>query len=192
MMIAQQLYEGIELPGEEAAIGLITYMRTDSVRVADQALDEVRAHIREQYGDAYVPEQANRYKVKTSAQDAHEAIRPTSMTYNPEAVRAYLSQDQYYLYRLIWNRFIASQMMPALFDDTTVDVTATPAASLPETPACSAPRAPFRSSPAGWPPTGRAIPKQKRASALNNPRRRRKAPPSPSQMKVRRTMCCRC
>src|SRR6187200_3324278 len=127
MMIAQQLYEGIELPGEEAAIGLITYMRTDSVRVADQALDEVRAHIREQYGDPYLPEQANRYRIKANAQDAHEAIRPTSTAYNPEAVRPYLSQDQYYLYRLIWNRFVASQMMPALFDDTTVDVTAAPA-----------------------------------------------------------------
>jgi DNA topoisomerase I len=131
MMIAQQLYEGIELPGEEAAIGLITYMRTDSVRVADQALDEVRAHIREQFGEAYLPEQPNRYKVKTTAQDAHEAIRPTSVKYHPDAVRAYLSQEQYYLYRLIWNRFIASQMMPALFDDTTVDVNATPAGLKP-------------------------------------------------------------
>src|SRR6186713_705549 len=124
MMIAQQLYEGIELPGEEAAIGLITYMRTDSVRVADQALDEARAQIRSEFGDAYVPEEANRYRVKKTAQDAHEAIRPTSMQYHPEAVRAHLTPDQYYLYRLIWNRFVASQMMPALFDDTTIDVTA--------------------------------------------------------------------
>jgi DNA topoisomerase-1 len=124
MMVAQQLYEGIELPGEDAPIGLITYMRTDSVRVADQALDEVRVHIQEQFGGAYVPEQANRYRVKQTAQDAHEAIRPTSMKYHPESVRAFLTQDQYYLYRLIWNRFVASQMMPALFDDTTVDVTA--------------------------------------------------------------------
>jgi DNA topoisomerase-1 len=124
MMVAQQLYEGIELPGEEAPIGLITYMRTDSVRVADQALDEVRQHITAQYGDAYVPEQPNRFRVKTTAQDAHEAIRPTSMSYHPEAVRAHLTPDQYYLYRLIWNRFVASQMVPALFDDTTVDVAA--------------------------------------------------------------------
>ena len=124
MMVAQQLYEGIELPGEEAPIGLITYMRTDSVRVADQALDEVRQHITAQYGDAYVPEQPNRFRVKTNAQDAHEAIRPTSMSYHPEAVRAHLTPDQYYLYRLIWNRFVASQMVPALFDDTTVDVAA--------------------------------------------------------------------
>jgi DNA topoisomerase-1 len=124
MMVAQQLYEGIELPGEEAAIGLITYMRTDSVRVADQALDEVREHIRAQYGDPYAPDQPNRYKVKSNAQDAHEAIRPTSMKYDPETVRAYLNQDQHYLYRLIWNRFVASQMTPATFDDTTADITA--------------------------------------------------------------------
>ncbi len=124
MMVAQQLYEGIQLPDEEAPIGLITYMRTDSVRVADQALDEVRDHVRSQYGAAYVPEQPNRFKVKSNAQDAHEAIRPTSMKYHPEAVRAQLTTDQYYLYRLIWNRFVASQMMPATFDDTTVDITA--------------------------------------------------------------------
>jgi DNA topoisomerase-1 len=124
MMVAQQLYEGIELPGEEAAIGLITYMRTDSVRVADQALVDVRKHIEEQYGAAYVPEEPNKFRVKANAQDAHEAIRPTSMQYHPESVRAQLSPDQYYLYRLIWNRFVASQMMPALFDDTRVDIAA--------------------------------------------------------------------
>src|SRR6187402_3078284 len=124
MMVAQQLYEGIELPGEDAPIGLITYMRTDSVRVADQALDEVRDHIRTQFGDAFVPEQANKFKVKATAQDAHEAIRPTSMAYHPEQVRAHLTPDQYYLYRLIWNRFVGSQMAPAVFDDTTVDITA--------------------------------------------------------------------
>jgi DNA topoisomerase I len=124
MMVAQQLYEGIELPGEDAPIGLITYMRTDSVRVAEQALDEVRDRIRTQFGDAFVPAQPNRYKVKSSAQDAHEAIRPTSMEYAPEAVRAHLTPDQFYLYRLIWNRFVSSQMTPATFDDTTADITA--------------------------------------------------------------------
>ena len=124
MMVAQQLYEGIELPGEDAAIGLITYMRTDSVRIADQALTEVRKHIQEQYGDSYVPEEPNRYRVKANAQDAHEAIRPTSMSYHPDVVKPYLTADQYYLYRLIWNRFVASQMMPAVFDDTTADITA--------------------------------------------------------------------
>ncbi|HWB16067.1 MAG TPA: type I DNA topoisomerase [Vicinamibacterales bacterium] len=123
MMVAQQLYEGIQLPDEEAPIGLITYMRTDSVRVAEQALDEVRAHVRSAFGDAYVPEQPNRYKVKSTAQDAHEAIRPTSMR-TPESVRAYLTPDQFYLYRLIWNRFVASQMASAVFDDTTVDISA--------------------------------------------------------------------
>jgi len=124
MMVAQQLYEGIELPGEDAPVGLITYMRTDSVRVAEQALEEVRGFIGTQFGDAYVPEQANRYRLKASAQDAHEAIRPTSMQYHPDEVRAHLTGDQYYLYRLIWNRFVASQMTPATFDDTTVDITA--------------------------------------------------------------------
>jgi DNA topoisomerase-1 len=124
MMIAQQLYEGIELPGEEAAVGLITYMRTDSVRVADQALVDVRAHIASTYGDDYMPKEANKFKVKQTAQDAHEAIRPTSMAYPPEVVRPYLSADQYSLYRLIWNRFVASQMAPATFDDTTVEITA--------------------------------------------------------------------
>jgi DNA topoisomerase I len=124
MMVAQQLYEGIELPGEEAAVGLITYMRTDSVRVAQQAVDEAREHVRVQYGDAYVPEQPNRYKVKASAQDAHEAIRPTSLRYTPESVRSHLTPDQFYLYRLIWNRFVASQMVPATFDDTTADIAA--------------------------------------------------------------------
>jgi DNA topoisomerase-1 len=124
MMIAQQLYEGIELPGEEAAVGLITYMRTDSVRVADQALVDVREHIGNVFGADYLPEKANAYRVKQTAQDAHEAIRPTSMAYPPEVVRPHLSADQFYLYRLIWNRFVASQMVPATFDDTTVEITA--------------------------------------------------------------------
>jgi DNA topoisomerase-1 len=124
MMVAQQLYEGIQLPDEDAPVGLITYMRTDSVRVADQALDEVRHRIGEDFGAAYVPDEPNRYKVKSTAQDAHEAIRPTSMTYHPDAVRAHLTADQYYLYRLIWNRFLASQMAAATFDDTTVDISA--------------------------------------------------------------------
>jgi DNA topoisomerase-1 len=124
MMVAQQLYEGIQLPDEDAPVGLITYMRTDSVRVSDQALEEVRAYIGEQYGADYVPAQPNRYKIKASAQDAHEAIRPTSMRYRPEVVRPHLTPDQFYLYRLIWNRFVASQMTPATFDDTTVEISA--------------------------------------------------------------------
>jgi len=123
MMIAQQLYEGIELPGE-GAVGLITYMRTDSTRVSEQAIKEVREHIAVKYGPDFVPEKANIYKTKADAQDAHEAIRPTSMQYDPESVRAQLTPDQLYLYRLIWNRFVASQMPPATFDETTVDINA--------------------------------------------------------------------
>jgi DNA topoisomerase-1 len=123
MMIAQQLYEGVELPGE-GAVGLITYMRTDSTRVSDQAIAEARQFIGGAYGSDYVPEKPNFYKTKSDAQDAHEAIRPTSMQYHPDEVRAHLTGDQYYLYRLIWNRFVASQMPPATFDDTTVDITA--------------------------------------------------------------------
>src|SRR3954463_1788285 len=123
MMIAQQLYEGIELPGE-GAVGLITYMRTDSTRVSEQALSDVREFIAGSFGAEYVPEKANFYKTKSDAQDAHEAIRPTSMQYHPDAVRGQLTPDQYYLYKLIWNRFVASQMPPATFDDTTVDITA--------------------------------------------------------------------
>jgi DNA topoisomerase-1 len=123
MMIAQQLYEGVELPGE-GSVGLITYMRTDSTRVSDQALTEVRQFIGETYGPDFVPEKPNYYRAKADAQDAHEAIRPTSMQYHPDAVRAQLSHDQYYLYKLIWNRFLASQMPPATFDETTVDITA--------------------------------------------------------------------
>jgi DNA topoisomerase-1 len=123
MMIAQQLYEGVELPGE-GAVGLITYMRTDSTRVSEQAITDVREFIGAAYGADYVPDKPNAYKTKSDAQDAHEAIRPTSMQYHPDQVRSLLSPDQYYLYKLIWNRFVASQMPPATFDDTTVDVAA--------------------------------------------------------------------
>jgi DNA topoisomerase-1 len=126
MMLAQQLYEGVELPGlgVDGPIGLITYMRTDSVRVANEAVVAVREHIQTTFGDSYVPEQPNAFKTKADAQDAHEAIRPTSMQYDPETVRPFLTQDQFSLYRLIWNRFVASQMPPATFDETTVDITA--------------------------------------------------------------------
>ena len=123
MMVAQQLYEGVELPGE-GSVGLITYMRTDSTRVSDQAIADVRQFIAGAYGADYVPEKPNFYKTKSDAQDAHEAIRPTSMQYHPDVVRAQLTPDQYYLYKLIWNRFVASQMPPATFDETTVDVAA--------------------------------------------------------------------
>ena len=121
MMIAQQLYEGIELPGD-GSVGLITYMRTDSTRVSSQAIEDVRAHIAQVFGDDYLPKTPNTFRAKTGAQDAHEAIRPTSMQYDPETIKEHLTREQYSLYRMIWNRFVASQMPPARFDDTTVDI----------------------------------------------------------------------
>jgi len=123
MMLAQRLYEGIEI-GKEGAVGLITYMRTDSTRVSEDALRDVRYYIAERYGKPFVPESPNIYKSKKDAQDAHEAIRPTSMAFSPEVVEKYLAEDEMKLYRLIWNRFVASQMMPALYDQTTIDVSA--------------------------------------------------------------------
>jgi len=123
MLIAQQLYEGgIDIP--ELTGGLITYMRTDSVRVADEAIAAVREHVQTAFGAEYVPEKPNFFKSKADAQDAHEAIRPTSLQHDPETVKPYLTADQYSLYRLIWNRFVASQMNPATFDETTVDIAA--------------------------------------------------------------------
>lgn len=122
MMLAQQLYEGIEL-GEEGAVGLITYMRTDAVRVAPEALDWARAYIGERFGADYVPEKPPVYRSKASAQEAHEAVRPTDPQRPPEAVRSFLSKDQINLYTLIWNRFIASQMAPARLEQTTFVIT---------------------------------------------------------------------
>jgi DNA topoisomerase-1 len=123
MQVAQRLYEGIEL-GEEGAVGLITYMRTDSTRVADSALAEVRDLIGSQYGPQYLPEKAIHYRSKKGAQDAHEAIRPTSSLRTPDSMAKFLSKDELALYKLIWQRFVASQMMPALFDQTTIDIKA--------------------------------------------------------------------
>jgi DNA topoisomerase I len=123
MMLAQRLYEGVEL-GKEGSVGLITYMRTDSTRVSNDALDEVRGLIVERYGAPFRPESPNVYKSKKDAQDAHEAIRPSSVRRTPEDVAAYLQEDELKLYKLIWMRFIASQMMPAVFDQTTIDVAA--------------------------------------------------------------------
>ena len=124
MMLAQRLYEGIEL-GPEGAVGLITYMRTDSTRVSDEALREVRNFIETRFDRRYLPETPNYYKSKKGAQDAHEAIRPTSVYRDPDAIAAFLSEDELKLYRLIWQRFIASQMTPAVYDQTTVEVAAT-------------------------------------------------------------------
>jgi DNA topoisomerase I len=123
MQIAQKLYEGKEI-GSEGAVGLITYMRSDSTRVAPSALEEVRAFIPKQYGERYLPEKAIYYRSKKGAQDAHEAIRPTSAERTPDSVAAYLEKDELALYRLIWQRFVASQMMPAIFDQTTIDIAA--------------------------------------------------------------------
>src|SRR5437762_8980345 len=123
MMIAQRLYEGVEL-GEEGSVGLITYMRTDSTRVSNDALAEVREYIKSQYGDPYVPESPNAYKEKKQAQGAHEAIRPTSAMRHPDQIKQYLKEDEYKVYKLIWQRFVASQITPAVFDQTTVDIDA--------------------------------------------------------------------
>lgn len=123
MMLAQQLYEGVEL-GDEGSVALITYMRTDSTRVSDDALAAVRAHIGATYGQEYLPETPNVYRTKKNAQDAHEAIRPTSLEYPPSRVKPYLTDEQYKLYDLIYGFFVASQMMPAVYDQTTVDLTA--------------------------------------------------------------------
>jgi DNA topoisomerase-1 len=124
MMLAQKLYEGLELGKEEGSVGLITYMRTDSTRVSNDALDEVREMIGTRYGADYRPATPNVYKSKKDAQDAHEAIRPTSAMRTPESVEKFLPEDEMKLYRLIWMRFVASQMTPAVFDQTVIDVEA--------------------------------------------------------------------
>src|SRR5580765_1024850 len=123
MMIAQKLYEGVEL-GNEGSVGLITYMRTDSTRVSDAALGEVRDFIGKQYGDKYLPEKAVHYRSKKDAQDAHEAIRPTEVARTPDSLAQYLKPEELKLYRLIWQRFVASQMTAAIFDQTTIDIKA--------------------------------------------------------------------
>ncbi|MGZ6227947.1 MAG: type I DNA topoisomerase [Candidatus Binataceae bacterium] len=126
MKIAQRLYEGVEL-GDQGAVGLITYMRTDSARVSDQALNSVREYIVNRYGANYIPERAILYRSSKSAQDAHEAIRPTAVERDPESMARYLGKDELALYTLIFNRFVSSQMNPAVYDRTTVDIEATEA-----------------------------------------------------------------
>ncbi|MEE8192411.1 MAG: type I DNA topoisomerase [Gemmatimonadales bacterium] len=122
MRTAQQLYEGVEM-GKQGAVGLITYMRTDSPRVAPIAIDAVREYVTTRYDERYLPAKPNVYRTKKSAraQEAHEAIRPTDVALAPEKIRKYLTGDLYKLYRLIWQRFVASQMMPAVYDTTTID-----------------------------------------------------------------------
>ncbi|MGC2331541.1 MAG: type I DNA topoisomerase [Candidatus Acidiferrales bacterium] len=123
MMLAQRLYEGVEL-GSEGSVALITYMRTDSVKVSNDALDQVREHIGTAYGAKYMPEKPNFFKSKKDAQEAHEAIRPTDVARTPESVKPYLEDDLFKLYQMIWQRFVASQMVPAVFDQTTIDISA--------------------------------------------------------------------
>jgi DNA topoisomerase-1 len=123
MRIAQRLYEGIEL-GPEGPVGLITYMRTDSVRISPEALDAARKLIGERYGEKYLPKEPVLYKMKKGAQDAHEAIRPTDLNRPPDSVTGFLAKDELAVYTLIWNRFVASQMTPAVFDQTAVDIAA--------------------------------------------------------------------
>ena len=123
MFIAQQLYEGLEI-GSEGSVGLITYMRTDSTRVAQEAVQAARNHIKNTYGEAYLPARAVNYRSKKGAQDAHEAIRPTVPLRTPAELKSYLNNEQYRLYDLIWKRFIASQMNPAILDATTIDIKA--------------------------------------------------------------------
>jgi len=123
MMIAQRLYEGVEL-GDEGLVGLITYMRTDSTRVSNDALAEVREYVGKEYGQTYLPESPNTFKSKKGAQEAHEAIRPTSAMRHPDQIKQYLKEDEYKVYKLIWQRFVASQIAPAIFDQTTVDIDA--------------------------------------------------------------------
>ena len=125
MVIAQQLYEGVDV-GTEGATGLITYMRTDSTRVSPDAMTEVRAFIRTTFGEPYLPPEPRHYRSRETSQDAHEAIRPTSVARTPASMRGYLDSDQYKLYELVWQRFVASQMNPALVQTTTAEITAGP------------------------------------------------------------------
>lgn len=123
MNIAQALYEGIDL-GAEGPEGLITYMRTDSVRIEPVAISEVRQFILKQYGNDYLPAEPKSYATQKSAQDAHEAIRPANLKYTPDEIKSFLTKEQFLLYQLIWRRFVASQMVPAIYDTVSVDVTA--------------------------------------------------------------------
>jgi len=128
MMLAQQLYEGIDL-GDGETVGLITYMRTDSVNVSTEAIDKVREFIRSNYGHKYLPEKPNKYRSKKSAQEAHEAIRPSNVMRQPKDMKQFLDDDQYKLYELIWNRFVCSQIVPAVYQQKRMEITAGPSNS---------------------------------------------------------------
>ena len=122
MQVVQQLYEGVDLEGEGAQ-GLVTYIRTDSVRISDDAMNALRAYIPEKYGKEYLPAEKNEYKGRKNAQDAHEAIRPTDVTRTPESIKNSLSREQFMLYRLIYNRYVASQMAPAVYETMSAEIT---------------------------------------------------------------------
>ncbi len=122
MGVAQRLYEGVDIKGE--TVGLITYMRTDSTRVSTDSVAAARGYVKRTLGDKYLSAQPMEYKGKSEAQDAHEAIRPTNVEYTPDSIREYLSDEQYRLYKLIWQKFVSSQMAPAVFDMTTIEVAA--------------------------------------------------------------------
>ena len=121
MQVVQQLYEGVDLQGEGTQ-GLVTYIRTDSVRISDEAMDALRAFIPEKFGDEFLPKEKNEFKGRKNAQDAHEAIRPTDISRSPESIKASLSREQFMLYRLIYNRFVASQMACAVYETLTADI----------------------------------------------------------------------
>lgn len=121
MNIAQTLYEGVDL-GNEGSEGLITYMRTDSVRIAPEALDDARKYIAATYGQDFLPPQPKTYQTQKTAQDAHEAIRPANLSHPPDQIQQYLTREQFMLYQLIWRRFLASQMMPAIYDTVSADI----------------------------------------------------------------------
>src|SRR2546428_4212358 len=135
MTLAQRLYEGVEL-GDEGQVALITYMRTDSVRLSPDAVTAAREYVARKFGKDYLPAEPVQFKTKKSAQDAHEAIRPTSLEFEPARAQKHLDRDMFRLYELIWNRFIACQMVPAVFDQTTADIEARSSApDLPKHPA---------------------------------------------------------
>ena len=137
MGIAQKLYMGVDIGSD--TIGLITYMRTDSVRVAPEALTEVREYVGKEYGKDFLPDSPNFYKSKKDTQDAHEAIRPTDVMRDPESMEKYLQPNEYRVYKLIWQRFVASQMTPAVFDRTTIEIDAKSPGTIRS---CSAPPVP--------------------------------------------------
>jgi len=132
MSVAQKLYEGIDLKKDGGPVGLITYMRTDSVRVSPDAVEQVREHITKEFGSSYIPAKPNVFKARKNAQEAHEAIRPTSMEFTPEAVQKHLTDEQYRVYKLIWDRFVASQMSPAVYSQTSLEIEATPSRKSPK------------------------------------------------------------